>query len=100
MLDNLTKHFTSHAQKTDDTIGRIERQVSQLASQVGALAQASSNALPSQTVPNPRGNVSAIFIGSNYATEEEEEEKESRAEDVSGEIALQRLQPRASVIFA
>ena len=99
MLDQLTKHFASHSQKTDESIGRIERQVSQLASQVGALAQATSNALPSQTIPNPRANVSAIFIGSNSATEEEEEEDESSAENASGDIALERPQPRASVIL-
>ncbi|XP_042454625.1 uncharacterized protein LOC122038761 [Zingiber officinale] len=49
-------------QRTDATIQNIERQLGQMVSNQGQAHSQTSSQLPSQTIPNPRGNVSAITL--------------------------------------
>ncbi|KAJ9159030.1 hypothetical protein P3X46_024562 [Hevea brasiliensis] len=60
-LANNTQHFQ---QETRNSIQNIERQIGQLASSVSKLEAQGFGKLPSQTVMNPRENVSAILLRS------------------------------------
>ena len=51
-------------QKTRSSIQNLEKQISQLATSIGKLEAQSSGKLPSQTIINPRENVSAISLRS------------------------------------
>ncbi|XP_042443989.1 uncharacterized protein LOC122029101 [Zingiber officinale] len=51
-------------QRTDSTIQNIERQIGQLASILNQMQAQGSSQLPSQTTPNPKGNVSALTLRS------------------------------------
>ncbi|RDY05613.1 hypothetical protein CR513_10531, partial [Mucuna pruriens] len=46
------------------TIQDLKTQIGQLANTVSQLQSAGSNNLPSQTIPNPRGNVSVVTVRS------------------------------------
>src|ERR1044071_8080575 len=64
MLKSLTQHFTTHVQATESGMRNIERQAGQLAESLTRLEQRVSPSLPSQTVINPKENVSAISLRS------------------------------------
>ncbi|KAG6497928.1 hypothetical protein ZIOFF_045834 [Zingiber officinale] len=51
-------------QRTDLAIQNIERQIGQLASSLNQMQAQGSSQLPSQTTPNPKGNVSALTLRS------------------------------------
>ncbi|XP_042422696.1 uncharacterized protein LOC122010284 [Zingiber officinale] len=51
-------------QRTDSAIQNIERQIGQLASSLNQMQAQGSSQLPSQTTPNPKGNVSALTLRS------------------------------------
>ncbi|XP_074592482.1 LOW QUALITY PROTEIN: uncharacterized protein LOC141848351 [Curcuma longa] len=51
-------------QRTDSALQNLERQIGQLASSINQLQSQGSNQLPSQTTPNPKGNVSALTLRS------------------------------------
>ncbi|KAG6520933.1 hypothetical protein ZIOFF_017997 [Zingiber officinale] len=50
-------HSIQQQQRTDAVLQNIERQVSQLVSAQGQTQLQTSSQLPSQTIPNPRGNI-------------------------------------------
>ncbi|XP_042400870.1 uncharacterized protein LOC121990888 [Zingiber officinale] len=71
-------HSIQQQQRTDAALQNIERQVSQLVSAQGQTQLQTSSQLPSQTIPNPRGNVSAITLwnGKNVSENKQEDSAE------------------------
>ncbi|KAG6535389.1 hypothetical protein ZIOFF_000355 [Zingiber officinale] len=59
-----------HQQRTDSALQNIERQIGQLASNINQMQAQGSSQLPSQTTPNPKGNVSALTLRSGKTTSE------------------------------
>ncbi|XP_042400846.1 uncharacterized protein LOC121990851 [Zingiber officinale] len=51
-------------QRTDSALQNLERQIGQLASSINQIQAQGSGQLPSQTTPNPKGNVSALTLRS------------------------------------
>ena len=64
MLHVLTKHFATHVQTTESSIKNLEKQVGQMAEAITRNEARSSGNLPSQTVVNPKENVSALTLRS------------------------------------
>ncbi|XP_074559897.1 uncharacterized protein LOC141815936 [Curcuma longa] len=59
-----------HQNRTDTSIQSIERQLGQICSSISQMQAQGSSQLPSQSVPNPRGNVSAITLRSGRVTDD------------------------------
>ena len=66
MLASNTLQFQ---QETRSSIQNLKKQISQLATSMGKLEAQSSGKLPSQTIINPRENVSAISLRSGRKIE-------------------------------
>ena len=62
MLLAWTKYFTTHVQATESSIKNLEKQVGQMVEAITRINARTSGNLPSQTVVNPRENVSAITL--------------------------------------
>ncbi|XP_042469505.1 uncharacterized protein LOC122052170 [Zingiber officinale] len=67
-------------QRTDSALQNIERQIGHLASSINQIQAQGSSQLPSQTTPNPKGNVSALTLRSgrrisDFSSEETVAEK-------------------------
>ncbi|XP_042387425.1 uncharacterized protein LOC121979502 [Zingiber officinale] len=67
-------HSIQQQQRTDAALQNIERQVSQLVSAQGQTQLQTPSQLPSQTIPNPRGNVSAITLRNGRSVSENKQE--------------------------
>ncbi|XP_042387373.1 uncharacterized protein LOC121979449 [Zingiber officinale] len=67
-------HSIQQQQRTDAALQNIERQVSQLVSAQGQTQLQTPSQLPSQTIPNPRGNVSAITLRNGKSVSENKQE--------------------------
>ncbi|CAM8963368.1 unnamed protein product [Rhodiola kirilowii] len=61
MMKELTSTMTQHMAKTDGAILDLQKQMSQMATTVSRLED-NTGRLPSQTVHNPRGNVSQVEV--------------------------------------
>ena len=66
----LSGNFQQHQQETKSSITNIERQISQMADDIGRIKARDSTKLPSRTEENPRANVSAITLRSGKELEE------------------------------
>ncbi|KAI9110600.1 hypothetical protein K1719_018466 [Acacia pycnantha] len=65
-LEDMMKQFVTanmrFQQRTDTSIQSLQTQIGQLATSLNQLQPQGSNSLPSPTIPNPKGNVSAISL--------------------------------------
>ncbi|CAM8997075.1 unnamed protein product [Rhodiola kirilowii] len=61
MMKELTTTVTQHMAKTDGAITDLQKQMSQMATTVSRLED-NAGRLPSQTIQNPRGNVSQVEV--------------------------------------
>ena len=57
-------------QQTEASIQNLQTQIGQLATSLNQLQPQGPNTLPSQTIPNPKGNVSAISLRSGRQIQE------------------------------
>ena len=62
MMKQLVTNNLQFQQRTDATIQNLETYIGQLASSMNQLQAQGSSQLPAQTIPNPKGNVSAITL--------------------------------------
>nr|URM60731.1 ZF-HD family protein [Gymnema sylvestre] len=67
-LEDLVKQLATNSlqfqQRTETSIQNLETQIGQLATHINEIKGQGSGQLPSQSVPNPRGNVSAVTLRS------------------------------------
>ncbi|CAM8943733.1 unnamed protein product [Rhodiola kirilowii] len=63
MMKELTSTVTQHMAKTDGAITDLQKQMSQISTAVSRLED-NAGRLPSQTIQNPKGNVSAVTLRS------------------------------------
>lgn len=74
-LEDLMKQMATNniqfQQRTEASIQSLETQIGQLASTLSQLQHQGSGQLPSQTIPNPKGNVSSIMLRSGKTVEVE-----------------------------
>ncbi|XXG68556.1 hypothetical protein AAC387_Pa06g1614 [Persea americana] len=72
-LEDLMKQMATNniqfQQRTEASIQSLETQIGQLASTLSQLQNQGSGQLPSQTIPNPKGNVSPIMLRSRKTVE-------------------------------
>ena len=71
MMKQLVTNNLQFQQRTDATIQNLETQIGQLASSMNQLQAQGSSQLPAQTIPNPKGNVSAITLWSGKSLQDE-----------------------------
>ncbi|XP_074271090.1 uncharacterized protein LOC141595014 [Silene latifolia] len=87
--------------KISENFKNLENQVSQLATAVNRLEAKQSGALPSQTVPNPRENVSAVSLRNGRQLEEVEKvkrkEKQPMIQEEEEEIVIEEGE-KASIV--
>ncbi|KAI9080903.1 hypothetical protein K1719_037064 [Acacia pycnantha] len=73
-LEDMMKQFVTSnmqfQQQTDTSIQSLQTQIGQLATSLNQLQPQENNTLPSQTIPNPKGNVCAISLRSGKQLEE------------------------------
>ncbi|XP_073137366.1 uncharacterized protein [Henckelia pumila] len=85
-LENIVKDLATNTsafqQKTRASIQQLNTQMGQLATAVNRLEALNSNILPSQTVVNPRENVSAITLRSGKELKESKVEEEDTIQEV------------------
>ncbi|XP_042448421.1 uncharacterized protein LOC122033464 [Zingiber officinale] len=82
-------HSIQQQQRTDAALQNIERQVSQLVSAQGQTQLQTSSQLPSQTIPNPRGNVSAITLrNGKHVSENKQEDSAERSGDLDSDLQI------------
>nr|KYP34893.1 hypothetical protein KK1_044092 [Cajanus cajan] len=81
-------------QRIDASIQNLEKQMGQMASSISQLQAQGSSKLPSQTIPNPTGNVSAITLRSGKTVEVKNDVKPATASEESKTKEKQSFQSR------
>ncbi|RDX72221.1 hypothetical protein CR513_48322, partial [Mucuna pruriens] len=72
-------------QNMSTTIQDLKTQIGQLANTVSQLQSIRSSKLPSQTIPNPRGNASVVTLRSGRELPQITSQQEPRATDTDSE---------------
>ncbi|XP_020209331.2 uncharacterized protein LOC109794285 [Cajanus cajan] len=97
-LEDLVKQMAMQnlqfQQRTDASIQNLEKQVGQMASSISQLQAQGSSKLPSQTIPNPTGNVSAITLRSGKTVEVKNDVKPATASEKSENKEKQSFQSK------
>ncbi|KAL4276467.1 hypothetical protein AHAS_Ahas20G0210100 [Arachis hypogaea] len=80
MIDKMLKHQEMVAKNQEASIKSLERQMGQISKQVSV--ERSSNALPSDTIPNPKEECKAIQLRSGRALTSNNDTTRKQAENI------------------
>ena len=87
MMKQLVTNNLQFQQRNDATIQNLETQIGQLASSLNQLQAQGSSQLPAQTIPNPKGNVSAITLRSGKSLQAEQQHNSNSADFIDSAAA-------------
>ncbi|CAM8944142.1 unnamed protein product [Rhodiola kirilowii] len=85
--------------KTDGAIADLSKQMSQIATIVSELKN-DSGQLPSQTIPNPRGNVNAVTLRSGKELDERKKEAETASGAPASNISRTLKYPANAIVMS